>query len=229
MVGFFLVVFLGLVTGWILLSVPVEKLARGIRLAGPILMIALGAGLLFLGRGGIGFPLIAFGLMLYRRLRTVAPMGASSPGAHSNVRSAALEMELDHDTGEMDGLILAGGFEGRNLSDLSEDELLDLVVELRSDEESVALLEAYLDRRIPGWGEDADSGYGAGHVATPRTGSMGKQEAYEVLGLDAGAGQSEIRKAHRRLMKGMHPDSGGSTFLAAKINEAKEVLLKGHN
>lgn len=228
MAGILLLVFLALVGGWILLSTPAEKLARGIRLAAPILMVVMGSVLTFFGRGAIGIPMIGLGMMLYSRMRSVTSIGGSSPGAHSNVRSAALEMGLDHDTGEMDGIVLAGGFEGRVLSDLSDNDLMDLLIELRSDEESVLLLEAYLDRRIPGWGEDTDRSSGSGHIATPRTGPMSKQEAYEVLGLDVGAGQSEIRKAHRRLMKGMHPDSGGSTFLAAKINEAKEVLLKGH-
>jgi hypothetical protein len=228
MAGFILLVFVVLIGGWLLLNTPAEKLARSIKMAGPVLMIGLGGALLLFGRGAVGLPLAGFGLALLGRMRSVGKMSGTSPGSHSNVRSAALEMGLDHDTGEMDGVVLAGRFEGSVLSELNDEELMELYVELQSDEESVLLLEAYLDRRLSGWRENADGGYGSGHIATPRSGPMSKQEAYEVLGLDAGAGQSEIRKAHRRLMKGMHPDSGGSTFLAAKINEAKEVLLKGH-
>ena len=185
--------------------------------------------LLFVKRVGLALPLIGFGLALYARARSVRQIGGTDHGQSSNVRSAALEMQLDHDTGEMDGMVLAGSFEGRVLSDLSETELQELALELKFDQESILLLEAYFDRRIPGWREDADGGFGAGHVAPPGTGAMSKQEAYEVLGLGPDAGPGEIRKAHRRLMKGMHPDSGGSTFLATKINEAKEVLLDGHS
>ena len=226
--GVILAIVAALIFGWALLNTPPARLARIIRQTGPVLIMAAGVVMALAGRFGAGLPLILIGLMLLRRMQGVSRM-AGGPNARSNVRSAALEMTLDHDTGEMDGEILAGTQEGRRLSDLSDNELIDLRVELQSDEESILLLEAYLDRRIPGWREDADGDFAAGKVGTPGSGPMSKQEAYEVLGLGPGAAPAEIRKAHRRLMKGMHPDSGGSTFLAAKINEAKEVLLKSHS
>lgn len=227
--GFFLLVFLVLMFGWILIAVQPQKLASMLRMTIPVLLIAVGGLLTFFQRGSIGIPMAGFGLAMFARMRSVSKIAGTNAGATSNVRSAALEMGLDHDTGEMDGLVLAGAFEGERLNNIAEDDLLILLHELQSDEESVMLLEAYLDRRIPGWRENANGDFGAGHVATPRPGAMSKQEAYEILGLDPGVGVAEIRKAHRRLMKGMHPDSGGSTFLAAKINEAKEVLLNGHS
>ena len=226
--GFFLLIFLVSMLVWILLSVQPRKIVHALRMIAPVLLIVVGGALTLMQRGGIGLPMAVFGLALFARMRSVSKIAGSPHGATSNVRSAALEMELDHDTGEMDGIVLAGAFEGQRLSHLQEEELFVLLKELQSDEESVLLLEAYLDRRISSWREDADGNIGSGHVATPRSGAMSKQEAYEILGLDPGVGAAEIRKAHRRLMKGMHPDSGGSTFLAAKINEAKEVLLNGH-
>jgi DnaJ-domain-containing protein 1 len=134
-------------------------------------------------------------------------------------------MELDHDTGAMQGRILAGPYEGQSLDTLSVTTLLGLLPQI--DEESGALLAAYLDRREPGWREHAQGGASAGSGAR-RSGKMTEQEAYQILGVEAGASAEEIGRAHRTLMKKLHPDQGGSTYLAAQINEAKEVLLRRH-
>ena len=142
------------------------------------------------------------------------------------MRTGMMEMVLDHDSGEMEGYCRAGSFEGRTLSSLTETELLMLLDELRgNDPKGALLLEAYLDRSNPGWRE-AGSGASEGKAARSRySGRMTREEAYEVLGLRAGAGEDEIRAAHRNLMKKVHPDQGGSDYLAARINEAKDVLL----
>jgi DnaJ domain len=151
-----------------------------------------------------------------------------SPGQVSRVRSACLEMELDHDTGAMRGRILAGRYEGQALDALSVATLMTLLAEI--DEESRALLVAYLDRREPGWREHAqsDAAPGAGSPSRGATGKMTEEEAYQILGVQPGASAEEIGRAHRTLMKKLHPDQGGSTYLAARVNEAKDVLLRRH-
>jgi len=137
-------------------------------------------------------------------------------------------MELDHDSGALEGHVLTGRHEGARLADLALEDLLDLGRELASDAESVQLLETYLDGRFPVWREHAKADAGGRQAGAPASGAMTKQEAYEILGLEAGASAADIRKAHRRLMQRLHPDLGGSSFLAARINEAKEILLDGH-
>ncbi|ODA68354.1 Chaperone protein DnaJ [Methyloligella halotolerans] len=158
-------------------------------------------------------------------------------GQKSFVRTAHLEMELDHGTGRVDGRVVSGKFAGRALSDLQTQELKELVAELQhGDPQEAALIEAYLNQRSPGWQDGAGAGagysrYGAGNGTggagrrSRSSGSMSIDEAYEVLGVARSATVEEIRKAHRHLMKKVHPDQGGSTYLAARINEAKEVLL----
>jgi hypothetical protein len=155
------------------------------------------------------------------------PGGAAGPSKSrvSTARSAMIEMRLDHDSGAMTGAALAGAYAGRALETLSRPELMSLRAELlRDDPDGVALLETYLDRRFTGW-RDADEGEAqAGRSA----GTMSRREALETLGLQEGASDEEIVRAHRSLMKKFHPDRGGSTGLAARVNQAKDVLLHRH-
>ncbi len=212
---------------FVLLLADASKIASSLRLIGPLALGIVGVGLILIGRAGLGGMALSSALAWYgagRMRRRASP----TPGKRSHVRTAALEMELDHDTGELDGVVLAGRFDGKPLGDLSELELYELLAELADDGESRQLLETYLDGRLPLWRDHAQTDVGGGETRPPASGPMSKQEAYQVLGLEAGASAADIRKAHRRLMQRLHPDLGGSSFLAARINEAKDVLLSGH-
>ena len=140
-------------------------------------------------------------------------------------------MQLDHDSGHMDGKCLVGRFAGRALSSLSDREAVELYQEFEMDGlKEAALMEAYLDWRVAGWRDRAEDEAGAARARRGRTrakGGMTVEEARAVLEVGPGASEEDIRLAHRRLMMKMHPDQGGSTYLAARINEAKEVLLGG--
>ena len=154
-------------------------------------------------------------------------------GKASKVKTMHFHMHLDHKSGEMDGEILTGQFKGKRLSGLQKDEFKALYEEITSakqiDTDSLSLLETYLDSVIATWREDFHVNGAAGHSSAAGTGAITEEEAYEILGLGRGAGVAEIRAAHRRLMLKLHPDRGGSTVLAAKINEAKDVLLGLHS
>lgn len=209
------------------LKADAGRLANGLRIAGPIGLGVIGVALLLFGRAGLGGMMISTALAWH--LTNLRRRGAQpTSGRRSTVRTAALEMELDHDTGDLEGVVLVGRFEGRVLSQLDRDDLLLLGRELSSDAQSIQLLETYLDRRFPDWRDDAQADVGGGQAGAPASGPMSKQEAYQILGLESGASAADIRQAHRRLMQRVHPDLGGSSFLAARINEAKEVLLSGH-
>lgn len=148
-------------------------------------------------------------------------------GQQSSVETGWLRMQLDHATGRMDGDVLQGRHAGRRLSSLNFEELILLLRDCQShDNQAAALLEAYMDRSIgEDWRERATQG-DAGEAASPAgNGAMTREQAWDVLGLQPGASDTEIRAAHRRLMKKFHPDQGGSTYLAAQINRAKDLLL----
>jgi hypothetical protein len=212
------------------------KLARFARQAGGVAALGVAGLLLLRGRIDVAVALGGAGAWLLG-LRGFAVPGfgqrtQATPGAQSRVRSAVLEMALDHDTGDMDGRVLAGPFEGRSLNELAETDLAEVARLCQtSDPDGLRLLEAYLDRRFPGWRETAQRNADPGTADTggaQRSGGMSQQEAYEVLGLRPGAGEDEIRSAHRALMKKLHPDQGGSTYLATRVNQAKDVLLGRH-
>ena len=203
--------------------------------------LAIGFGILLLlfllTRGGpaaalllpLLLPLLLNGRSLWRRFAHAGAGGSAtqSSQAQSAVETEFLRMSLDHSSGDMQGTVLKGHFAGRELAELSWKELTALWSECRQDAQSMAVLEAYFDRtQDEDWRERVDkyekqsSAY-RGHHNDP----MDEMEAFEILGLQHGASPEEIKTAHRRLMQHVHPDHGGSAYLAAKLNQAKDLLL----
>ncbi len=202
--------------------------ARVTKAGGGLLALGFAAFLGLRGEIGIAIPLGIFGLGLLGWMpfggQGRAARSRKQAGQTSRVSSACLEMELDHDSGQMRGRILTGRYKGQALERLDVKSLVGLLGEF--DDESRALLMAYLDRRDAGWREHANGYADAGRAAS--SGKMSEQEAYQILGLEPGASHDVITRAHRALMKKFHPDQGGTSYLAARINEAKEILLRRH-
>ena len=210
-----------------------RKLATGVKVGAGIGGGLLAFWLLITGRVGSALallPMISPLLQQMRRWRTQARNTAGpASGQNSEVQTAYLRMSLDHDSGAIDGTVLKGRHGGRRLDELSSDALLDLLTELRvDDEEGAALLEAYVDKIRPEWRSEGSRSTGRGEEdgPGPASAAMTREEAYRILDLAPGADESQIREAHRRLMLKLHPDSGGSNYLAAKINQARDVLLE---
>jgi hypothetical protein len=220
-------VLLGAVT--VFVRADPAKMADGMRTLGPLLLALAGAALLVAGRSGVGGMMLVGAAAWYGSMRMQRAASKPVTGKRSTVRTAALEMELDHQTGGLEGLVLAGRHEGKMLGAMGLAELQQLYRELPGDPESRQLLETYLDGRFPVWRKNAEPDSGEGLGVAPGAGAMTKEEAYKILGLEAGAAAADVRKAHRRLMQRLHPDIGGTSFLAARINEAKDVLLSNHN
>jgi hypothetical protein len=208
-----------------------KQAARLLRVLGGGATLLFAAFLVFRGEIGVAVPVGMFGLGLLGWVSLwPAGFGArtqKSTGRVSQVRTAFIEMELDHDSGAMHGRVLAGRFAGVALDALDRAALIGLIAEI--DDDSRELLATYLDRREPGWRENAqgDAATGSG-TRPPPGGKMTEEEAYQILGIQPGASAEEITRAHRSLMKKIHPDQGGTTYLAARVNEAKDVLLRRH-
>lgn len=162
----------------------------------------------------------------FSRMAAAGGGGGAGRGQASQVETRFLRMSLDHDSGAMDGEVIEGAFSGRRLSQLTLAELVALLQTCaQADPPSVQVLEAYMDRVHADWRTQA-----AGASAGPGPGAQGtmsRDEAFQILGLEAGAGAEEIKAAYHRLMAGLHPDHGGSTYLASKLNQAKDLLLGG--
>jgi hypothetical protein len=206
-----------------------HNLAIWLKAGGGLALLAIAAILGLRGRIELAATLGILGLSLLGWAPWSIPgfgqRTQKSTGQVSRVRSAFIEMELEHDTGAMRGTILAGPHVGQSLDTLDVATLSAFLPDI--DEESRALLMAYLDRREPTWRDNAQAGATAG-PGTWSTGKMTEEEAYQILGLAPGASVDDISRAHRTLMKKLHPDQGGSTYLAARVNEAKDVLTRRH-
>jgi hypothetical protein len=222
---------LTLVTGAIVFITTVWVVHRILRSISPTASPnLLGAGLiaaaiwLFVFRlFAVALLLLVLGAIMLSPGHTARPRNA--PPRKSQVRSAHFEMTLDHESGDIDGQILCGSHEAQFLSDLSLPELLQVLSEIRSDDQSLKLLEAYLDRAHPEWHAHVDRSAHDHKPPPSDANDMSREDAYRVLGLEPGSSEDEIREAYRRLIKRLHPDSGGSAVLVAQITAARDRLL----
>jgi hypothetical protein len=203
-------------------------MARLLQKGGGIVAIVAAVFIAMKGGLAVALPLafMGFGLLGWMPANLSGLWGQTGGGRVSRVRTAFLEVEFDQATGAMRGRVVAGRAAGAALETLDRATLTALLAEF--DDDSRQLLMAYLDRRNAGGGEHPHGGAYARQGAAARPGKMTEEEAYQVLGLQPGAGAEEIGRAYRTLMKKLHPDQGGSTYLAARVNEAKEVLLRRH-
>ncbi|MBC8269078.1 MAG: DnaJ domain-containing protein [Rhodospirillaceae bacterium] len=195
------------------------------------LIIVIGLFLALTGRLAWAFITLPVLLGWIMRFRSAATMfknfsrmtaGAQQSGA-SEVETRFLRMNLDHASGTMDGEILEGHHKGRLLSEVGQHAVVGLLkVCWSEDEQSAQILEAYLDRYYPNWRIGAEKKTASNKSFKDE---MDRSEAFEILGLSEEASDEQIKEAYHRLIAGLHPDHGGSTYLAAKINRAKDVLL----
>ncbi|MEE8371099.1 MAG: hypothetical protein V3R73_03055 [Sphingomonadales bacterium] len=242
---------LGLLFFYWLAGTSPKNVKRSLAIVGVIILVVLTAAFILTGRFGLALPALLGALAMAMRTWHAwrwwsrlggffggAPwaggtggrggtVGAGAAGEASKVETDWLRMELDHSSGRMDGEILRGPHKGKQLSDLETADLAGLHGELAvADADGLRLLESYLERA---YGEDWPEKLGLGGAGGGRgegfRGSMDGAEALRILGLAEGASDGEIKGAHKDLMSKLHPDRGGSDYLAAKINEAKDILL----
>lgn len=216
-------------------TIDPKKLAGYLRTIGAIALG--GVALLLLVRGSVFSAAAVGGISLAVATGKFQWLAGLLQGGNSNApRDAAsrvttkwLDLTLDQASGEISGTVRAGRFAGQKIGDLQFADLVELRRECtKDDQQSAAILAAYLDRvHGDAWREAeqprADT---RGEGIKTSTSGLTRDEAYDVLGLAPGASDSEVAEAHRRLMMLMHPDRGGSDYLAAKINAAKALLLR---
>ncbi|MEM8951072.1 MAG: DnaJ domain-containing protein [Pseudomonadota bacterium] len=243
-IGLVLLVLLAFLALYVFINIKPSTLARAVRTFTTTFAALAGTGLLLTGRFGLALITFIAAVMAIRALKGgtlggatggfgqysgSGPAGGGVGGKTSDIATDMLAMQLDHRTGDLDGEVLKGGFAGRSLGSLGLQDLLSLLMECqRDDPRAVPLLETYLDRRHPDWRVQASAEGESQHQHEGRaeTGNaMDVATACAILNVSAEAGKEEIKAAHRQLMNKLHPDHGGSSYLAAQLNQAKDVLL----
>lgn len=165
---------------------------------------------------------------LYQKVKATQ---SSNSSKQSTVETSLLKMILNHESGDLDGELLDTVSKGRYLSEFDLPDLIALyILAEKQYPDSTEVLAAYLDRKYGSdWREAANAKNSANEDGQNARGSNSSKmtvvEAYEILGLDRSATQEEVIAAHRKLILKLHPDRGGSNYLAAKINQAKDLLV----
>lgn len=205
------------------------KLGLGIAVAVVVVLTATGrmhwigaalAGLLVAAR-----QLLPTLIRMFPMLASMRAQSAASQGQTSTVETELLRMQLAHDSGDLQGEVLKGTYEGWHLADMNRQQLEELMTYCRQqDADSAQLLDSYLQQRFPGEAPFGEQDHGKGGAGGD-SGSMSRSEALAILGLAEDASREDIISAHRQLMQKLHPDRGGNDYLAAKINQAKDFLL----
>jgi hypothetical protein len=199
----------------------------GFGLAGAVALVLIAT-----GRLGLVAPLALLALPALRHWWRVRKASAGARalggGRTSELETRTLRMVLDHDSGTLDGEVRCGPWAGRRLSELALGQLMALVDHCRQeDPPSSPVLEAWLDRtQGPDWRAHSTAAHDnpeAGPAAAG--GPMTRSEALSILGLAADASPQAVKEAHHRLMALVHPDHGGTSWLAAKLNQARDLLL----
>jgi hypothetical protein len=193
------------------------------------ILAALGTGLVLFAKRL--FPFLRYFPFLKGLYQKAKVKQSSGSPQHSTIETSLLKMTLDHESGDVDGELLATDNKGKYLSELSLSELVSLYrLADKQYPDSIEVLAAYLDRKYGSdWHQTADAGNYSGDSEQNSRGrdsaEMTAIEAYAVLGLNDKATDEEVIAAHRKLMLKLHPDRGGSNYLAAKINQAKNFLV----
>jgi hypothetical protein len=234
---------LGLLVGFLLIlkwasEAEPRQLLKALGWTVGVLGLVFGLLLLWVGRyqlAWIALPALIGLASRWRQIRSaIRSARGPSQGQTSEVETRFVRMSLEHDTGVMSGEVLDGTHAGRRIEELDLEQLVQLWREAQAaDAQSAAVIEAYLDKlHGDAWREAADAGAGADDARAGETGASGRgggpmtrEEALEILGLEEGATREDIQRAYRTLMKKLHPDTGGSDWFAAKLNEAKRVLI----
>ena len=193
--------------------------------------LLLGAALTLRSNVALGglFAMIGMGLLSGEQWQALFQRLSSAPQRVTRLRTPYVEIEMDAAGGAVRGRVLAGPLAGRAFDELDRSALATLARACQpTDPEGSHLLGIYLDRRFPGWRQHEQADFDPGEGVRARPGVMSAQEAHQILGLEPGASAEQVRRAHRRLIKHMHPDQGGSTYLASRVNEARDVLLRRH-
>jgi DnaJ domain len=218
-----------LIGGQAIVNADPKKLVKAFRIAATIICALLAGFFILTGRFAYAPPFVIAALFFLRNKPFFGGGSTPSPGQQSDVETSWIKATLDHDNGEMDGQILKGKFEARLLSSLTLEQLMDFQEEAGDDPQTLAILNSFLDRYHRQSEDDntsqSDQTKEQRTRARSTSGPMSRREALEILELEDDATLAQIKKAHRKLMKKFHPDHDGSEYMAAKINEAKDVLI----